>query len=90
VDLIALLASAIGAGYAACYLFACWIFPFGACRRCDGTGKLRNPIARRTFRLCPRCDGTGRRVRIGRRAIEYLRAEHRRGITGDPNRRKES
>ena len=57
----------------------CWLVPFGPCRRCTGTGSLRNPILRRTFRDCPRCDGTGRRVRLGRRVVEYLRAEYERG-----------
>jgi hypothetical protein len=76
---LALLASLAILGYAVCYLGACALFPFGNCRRCKGTGKLRNPIARRTFRLCPRCDGTGRRVRIGRRVYEYFRSEHERG-----------
>lgn len=75
----ATLASLIIAGYAACYTVACWLFPWANCRRCGGDGKLRNPLARHTFRLCARCDGTGRRVRIGRRIFEYLRSEHQRG-----------
>jgi hypothetical protein len=62
-----------------CYVAMCAAWPFGACRRCDGGGKLRNPLARRMSRLCPRCDGTGRRVRIGRRIYEYARREHTRG-----------
>ncbi|WP_433215658.1 hypothetical protein ACQP00_06270 [Dactylosporangium sp. CS-047395] len=77
-----LLASLAAAGYATYYLGACAIFPFGSCRRCDGTGKLRNPFSRRMFRLCPRCDGTGRRVRIGRRVYEHFRREHRNGTRG--------
>ncbi|WP_432981570.1 hypothetical protein [Dactylosporangium sp. CA-233914] len=78
-DSLALLASLGLAGYALCYILACAAFPFGACRRCKGTGKLRNPFARRMYRLCPRCDGTGHRVRIGRRIYEYLRSERRQG-----------
>ena len=38
------------------YALACWLAPFGACRRCGGGD-----------RLCRACDGTGRRVRLGRR-----------------------
>ncbi|MDG6106114.1 hypothetical protein Daura_06515 [Dactylosporangium aurantiacum] len=78
-DSLALLATLALAGYATLYILACAAFPFGNCRRCKGTGKLRNPFFRRMFRLCPRCDGTGRRVRIGRRVYEYLRSEHRNG-----------
>ena len=70
------------AGYAACYVLMCGIFPFGHCRRCKGAGKLYSPFSRRAFRLCPRCDGTGRRVRIGRRIYEYFRSEHRNGNGG--------
>ena len=44
----------------------CWLWPFGACRRCNGTGKRRSPFGR-AFGLCRRCDGDGRRLRIGRR-----------------------
>ncbi|GGM43944.1 hypothetical protein ACFFX1_24165 [Dactylosporangium sucinum] len=79
---LALLASLVAVGYGTHYLAACAIFPFAACRRCDGTGKRRNPLSRRMFRLCPRCDGTGRRVRIGRRIYEHFRREYRNGTRG--------
>jgi hypothetical protein len=29
------------------YVLACAFRPFAACRRCDGTGKLRSPSGRR-------------------------------------------
>lgn len=61
------------------YWLMCAAFPFGNCRRCEGTGKRHAPLSRRIFRLCPRCEGTGRRVRLGRRLYEYLRGEHARG-----------
>ncbi len=76
------LASLAALGYAAYYLIACAIFPFGHCRRCRGDGKRRSP-SRRTFRLCRRCEGTGRRVRIGRRVWTYLRNEHDTGTRPD-------
>ena len=60
------------------YFAACAFWPFGRCRRCEGTGRLNSP-SRRFHRLCPRCDGTGRRVRGGRRLWTYLRNEHDRG-----------
>ncbi|GAA0808975.1 hypothetical protein [Spirilliplanes yamanashiensis] len=78
-DSPALLASLALLGYAAFYIIACAIFPFGHCRRCKGTAKLYSPVSRKSFRLCPCCEGTGRRVRIGRRVYEYLRGEHKRG-----------
>ena len=45
-DSLATLASLALAGYAALYLLACAVFPFGACRRCKGTGKRRSPFGR--------------------------------------------
>lgn len=36
------------------------------------------------FRECPRCAGTGRRVRVGRRVYEYIRAEYRQGTDPGP------
>jgi hypothetical protein len=74
-----LLASLALFGYAAFYVLNCAVRPFGNCRRCQGTGKLYSKIFTRSFRLCPRCEGSGRRVRIGRRVYEYLRAEHKAG-----------
>lgn len=60
------------------YLLACWAWPFGYCRRCNGTGRLRSPFGR-SFRLCPLCDATGRRLRIGRHVINHIRNEYRKG-----------
>lgn len=61
------------------YALLCWLYPFGPCRRCHGTGNRRSPIGRRHFRLCRRCDGTGRTIRPGRHVINYLRALHDKG-----------
>lgn len=58
------------------YLFACWVWPFKACRRCDGTGKRRSPSGR-AFRLCRRCEGTGRRLRAGRWVYNQLSSVQR-------------
>ena len=55
------------------YAFTCAVWPFGPCRRCHGTGKLRSPLNRRAYRLCPRCNHTGLRLRIGRRLYNHLR-----------------
>lgn len=69
---IALLASLTTLGYATSYLIMCVVCPWGRCTRCHGTRT-------RTRRDCRRCDGTGRRVRLGRRLIEHIRAEYRDG-----------
>jgi hypothetical protein len=61
-----------------CYSLGCWLWPFGACRKCSGSGKRRSPFGR-TFGLCRRCGGDGRRLRIGRRIINSLRDLHDKG-----------
>ncbi|TDB78415.1 hypothetical protein [Micromonospora sp. KC721] len=74
---IALLASLAILGYALCYLAVCAASPWGRCRRCHGRRYHRTAIG--TRRDCRRCDGTGIRVRLGRRLIDYIRAEYRAG-----------
>jgi hypothetical protein len=58
------------------YAFACWVWPFKACRKCSGTGRRRSPSGR-AFRLCRRCDGTGRRLRAGRWIYNHLARRRR-------------
>jgi hypothetical protein len=58
------------------YAFACWIWPFKACPRCEGSGKRRSPTGR-AFRLCRSCGGTGRRLRAGRWIYNQLARRHR-------------
>ncbi|WP_433299680.1 hypothetical protein ACQP2F_00460 [Actinoplanes sp. CA-030573] len=67
-------------GYTAFYILNCAYNPWGVCKRyrCR-SGRIYSRIFSKTFRECPRCNGTGRRVRIGRRIYEYLRAEHKAG-----------
>ncbi|GAA3765916.1 hypothetical protein [Micromonospora maritima] len=74
---IALLASLTILGYALCYLAVCAASPWARCRRCHGRRYHRMAIG--TRRDCRRCDGTGIRVRIGRRLLDYIRAEYRGG-----------
>lgn len=69
------LASLALTGYAAYYLIACVLFPFGRCHRCHGTGHRHTITGRR--RECRRCHATGRRIRIGRRLYEHIRTEYR-------------
>lgn len=53
------------------YALACWVFPFGRCRRCSGGGIGKTLIMRR-LRACRACHGSGRRLRIGRRVYNTL------------------
>lgn len=69
---LALTATAAVLLWAAGYLAACWLFPFAACRRCDGSGKKRSPSGR-AWRRCKRCKGTGARLRIGRKITNRMR-----------------
>jgi hypothetical protein len=60
------------------YALGCWLWPFGACRKCKGSGKRRSPFGK-AFGLCRRCHGDGRRLRVGRRIINVLRELHDQG-----------
>jgi hypothetical protein len=73
------LASLTTLGYAVSYAVLCAVAPFGRCRRCRGRGRIHSPLTRRLPKLCHRCDATGRRVRLGRRLFEHVRAEYRDG-----------
>ncbi|MGH3380747.1 MAG: hypothetical protein ACRDP6_39040 [Actinoallomurus sp.] len=66
----------LGIGYAT----ACLIWPFRACRHCHGTGRFLSPTGR-AWRHCTHCAGTGAKLRLGRRAINYLRQTHDRDHT---------
>ncbi len=66
------------------YVGLCAWRPLGSCRRCDRTGvRPARPLPfgpgwlRRMFTLpprpCRRCGGSGRRIRLGRRAFDYMR-----------------
>jgi hypothetical protein len=53
----------IGIAALAIYVIFCRIYPFTACRNCDGSGKFHSPSGK-AFRHCGRCGGTGRRKRL--------------------------
>lgn len=57
--------------WAAVYAVECAVWPFAACRKCDGAGRFRSPSGR-AWRRCRRCKGSGERVRLGRRAWTKL------------------
>lgn len=69
---LALAAIALGLAAALAYAFRCWAFPYGKCWWCGGDG--RNAAG-----YCNACHATGRRVRLGRRIHDRVRAEYRRG-----------
>ncbi len=69
----------LGVGYVA----ACVIWPFRACRRCEGTGRVLSPTGR-AWRHCPYCTGTGARLRLGRRIYTHLKQTHGRDRTRKP------
>jgi len=52
------------------YVLACWLWPFAAHGRCNGTGKRRSPSGK-AWRPCRGCGGSGRKVRLGRRAWTF-------------------
>ncbi|MEU6858557.1 hypothetical protein AB0B28_06765 [Glycomyces sp. NPDC046736] len=54
------------------YAARLWADPFARCIWCRGDG-----IRGGTY--CRRCSGSGRRVRLGRRIANTIRAEYRRG-----------
>lgn len=53
------------------YAVACWLFPFAACYRCDGSGKKRSPSGK-AWRKCSRCKGSGARLRLGRKVVHWV------------------
>jgi hypothetical protein len=71
---ILLTAAVLAAGFA--YALTCRIWPYAACRRCGGAGKLRSPFGD-AWRRCPRCKATGARLRLGRRVWSQWRQLHK-------------
>ncbi|BEL07802.1 hypothetical protein Q0Z83_059930 [Actinoplanes sichuanensis] len=57
--------------WAAGYVIACRVWPYAACRKCEGRGQFRSPSGR-AWRHCRRCRGSGSRVRYGRRVWSKL------------------
>lgn len=57
---------------AAGYLLHCVIWPYRACRKCQGAGRFRSPSGR-AWRYCNRCGGRGAQLRAGRRIWTHLK-----------------
>jgi hypothetical protein len=62
---------ALVVGVPGAYAVSCWWWPYAACRRCNGDGKLSRRDGK-VWRPCPRCKTSGRRLRIGRRLYHYV------------------
>ncbi len=60
----------------ALYLLACWIWPFAACRKCDGLGRFHSWWGG-SWRKCRRCKGSGERLRFGHRVVNAIRRAYR-------------
>lgn len=45
-----------------------YLWPYGPCRKCGGSGRNRGS-KRARFGQCRRCEGAGRRIRLGARAV---------------------
>ncbi|MCX2732511.1 hypothetical protein OOZ19_19910 [Saccharopolyspora sp. NFXS83] len=58
------------------YVASCVLWPFKACRTCNGEGKFRSPFIR-AIRLCPACRSTGLQPRAGLKAWNAYRRLHR-------------
>ncbi|WP_020522838.1 hypothetical protein [Catelliglobosispora koreensis] len=54
------------------YALACWLYPFGKCRTCKGTG-TRQTLIRKKFKPCRSCSASGLKLRYGRRLFNYGR-----------------
>lgn len=61
------LAVVLGVGW---YLLACALFPWRACRWCEG-GKQRD-ASRKHWRECWHCGGSGRKARVGRKVLKGM------------------
>lgn len=66
-----------------CYLAACAVWPFRACRHCAGAGKARSPTGR-AWHHCRHCHGSGAQLRAGRRLYTHLARTRRRARRDRP------
>jgi len=58
----------IGCGLAACWVVSLYLWPFGPCAKCSGSGRNAGSNRKR-FGECKRCGGSGRRQRLGSKAV---------------------
>ena len=58
----------VGLAVAAGWAGSLYLWPFGPCMSCKGTGR-NSGSSRKRFGECRRCGGSGRRRRLGARTI---------------------
>jgi hypothetical protein len=68
IRLAAVVAAVAGPGY----VIACALFPFAACRWCEGSGR-KSTSSKKAWRNCRHCKGSGKRLRLGRKIYNHLR-----------------
>ena len=66
------------AGAVVVYGVSLWLWPYGRCRRCGGTGTNYGSNGRR-FGRCGKCGGSKSRVRFGARAVHRMVRAARKG-----------
>jgi hypothetical protein len=54
-----------------------YLFPFGPCPKCKGTGHIKR--GKRRVKVCPRCKGLKRAQRTGSRTVHRLARRIRHG-----------
>lgn len=71
-----------GLALTAVYALECWLWPFGKCSRCQGSGRRDSPDGKH-WGDCRRCKGKGRRIRVGRWVFNKLAARRREARRGE-------
>ena len=61
----------IGCGLLIAWAVSLYLWPFGPCRRCSGSGTSRGSNRKR-FGDCGRCGGTRRRQRLGSKTVHRI------------------
>jgi hypothetical protein len=61
----------IGCGAAVCWVVRLYFWPFGPCRRCQGS-RTNAGSNRKRWGNCGRCGGTGQRQRLGSKTVHRV------------------
>jgi DnaJ-class molecular chaperone len=57
-----------------------YLFPFGPCPKCEGTGHIKRGKRRVKVKVCPRCKGQRRVQRRGSRTVHRTVRKIRHGL----------
>ena len=77
----------VGCGLVVCWIVSLYVWPFGPCGRCHGSGRNAGSNRKR-FGECKRCGGSGRRQRLGSRAVHHTALSVRTERARERERRK--